>query len=196
MRWYGGKETQKDELFDLEKSPLYNYIDDPEAMKTCPALKEMMEPKELSKVWGYEKGGFGYGYNELLGSLRLFSSVNFWEEGCQKLGIEKEKVTSPETTLMFIDTATRLNVDGERVSDGFLAEFAYARSYNFINATLVQPWGTPIPSSHFRHSKMANVAWCDGHVSKENQTYSKGRWGKSGIGFFGEKDNKFFEPVK
>lgn len=196
LRWYGIKQDPKDQLFEWEQSPLYSYIENGGSLKICPALKAMMDPEKLSKVWGYQSGGFGYGYNENLGSLRFFSASNYWDKDCQELGIEKEKVSSPEKTLMFVDTATKLTPEGERMTEGSLAEFAFARSYDFINKSAVQPWGTPIPSTHFRHNKMANAAWCDGHVSKEVQTYSKGRWGEFGIGFFGEKENNFFNPVK
>jgi prepilin-type processing-associated H-X9-DG protein len=61
----------------------------------------------------------------------------------------------------------------------------------------------PDPTIHFRHDGIANVAWCDGHVSGERmsfttdyQTHSRisaEEADEMGVGWFGPDSNELFD---
>jgi len=189
-RWFGQKENRGGEPdFDFSDSPLYKYLGEDKRIKTCPSLAKLL--KKNMPV--YEKGGFGYGYNENIGSQRYYSQYDFWEKQCQSSGVSKKKIKEPEKTVMFTDTATKIDASGNVYINGTFAEAGFCKSYFIFNKGTPE-WGTPEPTIHFRHGGHANVSWVDGHVSREKMTFSKDDWGKSYIGFFGPKDNTLFDP--
>lgn len=190
-RWYGTKEQKGGEpCFELYSSPLFKYLEGYKKIDVCPALAGMLA-KDLP-IYD-DRGGFGYGYNENIGSLRYVTTYNFWEAPCQKWALSAKKIKEPGSTVMFTDTATKVDSDGRVYIGGKISEFGFCKSYNLINRG--EPlFGTPDPTIHFRHKGKAGVSWVDGHVSLEAMSCSKDDWGKSMIGFFGPKDNSLFDP--
>ena len=189
-RWFGQKENKGGEPdFDFTESRLYKYLGENKKIKTCPALASLL--KRDMPV--YEKGGFGYGYNENIGSQRYYSQYDFWEKQCETSGLTKKQIKEPDKTIMFTDTATKIDASGNTYIYGNFAEHGFCKSYFIFNKGAPE-WGTPEPTIHFRHNGQANVSWVDGHISPEKMTFSKDDWGKSRIGFFGPKDNTLFDP--
>ena len=191
-RWYGEKEQRGGEPhFEFYTSPLFKYLEGYTKVDFGPALAGML-PQDLP-IYD-DRGGFGYGYNENIGSLRYTTTMyNFWDAPCQKWGLAIKRIKEPAKTVMFTDTATRVNKTGGIYVAGKISEFAFCKSYNLINMNETVP-GVPDPSIHFRHDRKANVSWVDGHVSQEEMSCTKDDWGKSMIGFFGPKDNSLFDP--
>ena len=50
-------------------------------------------------------------------------------------------------------------------------------------------WREQRPKMHFRHNGLANVAWCDGHITSERMSYSRTIYGAFNIGFIGENSD-------
>jgi prepilin-type processing-associated H-X9-DG protein len=187
LRWHGGK-RQVDDNYDQSLSPFYKYVDDRRLLRMCPTLVPMLS-KDLPPV--YENGGWGFGYNEDIGSLRCVSNYNNWDLRCRRYGIEKGKIKDAENTIMFTDTATMINGSGEIHYGGMLAEHPFCRS-SVIYSRGADSWETPEPTVHFRHHGSANIGWVDGHVSLEPMSFSKWEWGKQYLGFPGPRDDSWF----
>lgn len=191
-RWYGEKEQRGGEPhFEFYTSPLFKYLEGYKKVDFCPALAGMLSKDR--PIYD-DRGGFGYGYNENIGSLRYTTTMyNFWDAPCQKWGLAIKRIKEPDKTVMFTDTATKINKTGSVYIGGKISEFGFCKSYNLINMNEAVP-GIPDPSIHFRHDGKANVSWVDGHVSLQEMSCTKDDWGKSMIGFFGPKDNSMFDP--
>jgi prepilin-type processing-associated H-X9-DG protein len=192
FRWHGiRKDRTFSSNFDIEKGPLYPYFGADKHIRTCPVMAEMVD----NSIPACEKGGWGYGYNKNIGSKRYFSKHDFWEPECEDSGVAVNEVKTPSQTIMFTDTATRVDSSGEIYLEGKIAEYAFCNSPEIINKGKPQ-WATPEPSIHFRHGGHAVCAWVDGHISLEKMSFSKENWGEDNIGFFGSLDNLFFSPLK
>ena len=68
--------------------------------------------------------------------------------------------------------------------------------YSFAEPRFHPQYGSRAdPSIHFRHHGTANIAWCDGHVSRKTRTFSwssgfyAGDPERFNIGWFGETDD-------
>lgn len=154
----------------------------------CPEMYQLLRESRYEN----ENKGFGFGYNRNVGSLSMFPADK--QDGdVDGKGIDISKMCNPKTTMLFADTATRLDENGRRTPDGEWAMYPFAEPNNFY-ADGNPVWGSKIPSVHFRHSGKANVTWGDGHVSLEKLDRSYGDWGKSCIGYLGGDDDKAFKP--
>ena len=89
--------------------------------------------------------------------------------------------------------------------DGYLIEYGFAEPPKFVTAD--HPRGFPgdsfsAPSLHFRHGFRVNVIWCDGHVSSERFDWAPdenvygGDNGLWGVGWFGPRDNSYFDTQR
>jgi len=94
-------------------------------------------------------------------------------------------VSDPAGTVMFCDTAFPQPYG----SPTFIIEYSFAESPQFPGGSQAQP------SIHFRHTGLANVVWCDGHVSSEKMTLSYNQqFDKFKVGWLGAANNDLFDP--
>jgi len=155
---------------------------------TCPEMYQLLKDGAREN----EHYGFGYGYNENVGSQRMLGG-DMWDNSVKGRGLEISRIIDPKSVMLFSDTATRLDAEGSRSPEGEWAMYPFAEPYSYYNKG--QPvWGTTIPSVHFRHGGKAAVSWSDGHVSSEKLEKSRGMWGKSCIGYLGPENDKYFKP--
>lgn len=189
-RWYGKKSKPgTDYTIDESSGPLFKYFSSGDFPKGCPLIKDYVRNPEHKAE---EKGGHGCGYNVNIGSMRYISNKDFWLEEAGRTGVRKNAIKNPGETVMFTDTASRAAEDGFVDLNGSYVENAFCKSYNIINKGEIF-WGSSIPTIHFRHTAEANAVWSDGHVTDEKMSFSKGKWGEYGLGFFGEANNKLFD---
>ena len=98
-------------------------------------------------------------------------------------------LTSPADTVMLTDSAF-LDEDGKLIEYSF-CEAPYYESYG---------WSLADPSTQFRHTGRANVAFCDGHARSMTiaMTHASGWWlskedfERNRLGFLGE-DNSLYD---
>lgn len=190
-RWYGARPLNEG-TFLREKGPLAEFFKKSGFPDSCPILADYISPKP--PVYSGDNGGFGYGYNENIGSLRCVSDLDNWSRGCRASGIAKENIANPSQTVMFTDSVSRFSASAYPDSKGAYVEFAFARSFDVFNRGKIA-WGTPEPTVHFRHRAKASVVWADGHASMMEGRFTKDSWGLSNCGFLGSLDKNFFNPL-
>ena len=190
-RWHGQRDALN-QPFDSSRGPLVSYLGTDGAIRSCPSF----EPGRS----GFEAGNGGYGYNNAyigVQTAETFAPL-LPKEGSGEVNGNRSLVTTdlagayaarvhrPTETVMFTDTA---------FSDRGLIE------YSFAEPRFHPQFGSRAdPSIHFRHARLANVAWCDGHVSPERSTltwssgFYDGNPGRQNLGWFGESDdNRLFD---
>ena len=178
LRWHGVR-TNSGKPFDGAKGPLSPYLGKEARVKICPEFQKI-----LSGTKSFENGSGGYGYNEIyIGG----TPADPWA------GELIANVPNPVRTLMFADTG--------------MSRATGVQEYPFCEPP---QWVSPVgslagalsPSVHFRHGGVANVVWCDGHVTAEApRTLGKknvygGDDKKNRIGWFGPaRDNGWWNPA-
>ncbi len=177
VRWHGARTGGG--AFDPTKGPLAPYLGSEGRVKLCPTFRDA-----LTGGQSFEEGSGGYGYNATyIGGTPAdpFSATRI------------SNVPQPARTVMFTDTAFARAAG--------LQEYPFCEPRKWVNPS-GKLRGKLIPSVHFRHADLANVAWCDGHVSAEAPTelgkgdaYYGGDPGKWKLGWFGpEAENGYWNP--
>jgi prepilin-type processing-associated H-X9-DG protein len=124
----------------LSKGVLFSYLNGSD-VRLCPALDSAMARFKLKAT----NIVFSYGYNNYL-------SPPTATQPPVKVG----KITRPTETLLFADAAQVNDFLAPALpANPMLEEFYYVDT------------NTSYPNGHFRHSRRANVAFCDGHVGME-----------------------------
>lgn len=184
-RWHGTRGAVN-EAFGASRGPLVEYLGPDGAIRACPSF----EPD----ISGFEAGNGGYGYNNAFigvqtaaissapgAARRVVAFPPRYVITTDKAGAYASRVKQPGRTIMFTDAAF--------VSGGLI-------EYSFAEPRRHPQYGSRAdPSIHFRHHKLANVAWCDGHISRERRTFtwSSGFYRSDpdplDIGWFGETDD-------
>jgi prepilin-type processing-associated H-X9-DG protein/prepilin-type N-terminal cleavage/methylation domain-containing protein len=170
LKWWHGVRASANAPFDPSLGPLAPYLGSEGRVKKCPAFENVAKSSRQ-----FELGAGGYGYNlaYIGGTQGTF---------------QPERLSNIEAlagVMMFADSALAMR-------DG-LIEYATAEPFQWVRRDLTL-YGRPTPSVHFRHSGLANVAWCDGHVSAENPSVlpSQNIYGGDNqayrIGWFGETE--------
>lgn len=176
-RWHGVRSSVKDK-FDPTKGPLAPYLGREARVKVCPSFEKILTGSD-----SFENGSGGYGYNAAYigGTPR-----NRWE------GERVGNVTRGGQTVMFADTAMAKSTG--------VQEYPFAEPWEWVLSD-GSSGGELTPSVHFRHNGLANVAWCDGHVTAEKPSSLGGSnlyGGNSAehkIGWFGPaKENGYWNP--
>jgi prepilin-type N-terminal cleavage/methylation domain-containing protein/prepilin-type processing-associated H-X9-DG protein len=128
-----------DRTFDITQGVLYPYIRG-RGIELCPGLNNFMSQFKL-KATGL---AYGYGYNISLSASQSKPAVN------------SSKIIRPAGLALFADAA-QINdfLPPASPSNPMLEEFFWVDT------------NTSYPNGHFRHSKRANVIFCDGHVAQE-----------------------------
>jgi len=184
MRWHG-RRASTSEPFDPKLGPLWDYYQSKE-LKQCHTLE--VDPAAQGQ---FELGTGGYGYNEQYVGGSPSTDYLFGMYVPAKTGW----INDPANTVMFTDTAT-LNCEGRFIE------------YSFCEAPSYQAWGMlAAPTTHFRHSGFASVAFCDGHARAMRMVYTQTTgtcpWGsptpytkadyqKADLGFLSE-DNSLYD---
>lgn len=185
-RWHGRRTSSSGE-FDPADGLLAPYLGKSRTIGVCPLFEHLVEGKE-----SFESGTGGYGYNAAYIGGRPGSMFDRTTK--LRLSERLENVFDPVRTVMFTTTA-------------------YARSSGVQEYPYCEPpfwdYGSgpsgdrPSPTVHFRASGKALVAWCDGHVSAEenNRDTNHGENPHGGdshdfkLGWFGpEEQNGYWNP--
>ena len=176
-RWHGERQNANGE-FDPRVGPLAPYLGRESRVKKCPSFEKFLTGKQ-----SFEEGSGGYGYNAVYvgGSPR-----NKWE------GERVSNIERPGGTVMFTDSAMARLLG--------IQEYPFAEPYRWVTSDGSLA-GILTPSVHFRHNGMANVAWCDGHVTAEKPTlipdynFYGGDNKEHKLGWFGPtSENGFWNP--
>lgn len=141
LYWFGwlasGAEGQR--AFDVTAGALYPYLR-ARGVELCPAF-DYFSPRVKLKASG---ASYGYGYN-----LFLSSAPN-------EAPVKITRLLRPGSCALFADAAQINTWQAPASPDHPMLEEWY-----YVDNTTNQPNG------HFRHSKHANVVFCDGHVGPE-----------------------------
>lgn len=141
-------------------------------------------------------GGAGYGHNAYgIGSMAYCRSSgsaygNVSGDPWNACGVKDSKLESPAETVLFADA-----LSGSAATKGSMEGMAFVYPYYTSDNKTVNSRGSNI---HFRHARLANVVWGDGHVQPQKAVYRAyasqlpGEW----IGCFtaAEDANYFFDP--
>jgi len=188
-RWHGKRATpDPNTSFDPKKGPLAEYLPDAR-VKECPVFTEFRRKGEVPNA--FESGTGGYGYNAAY--IGGTAYANPYPASMTETTLDV-RVSNPAEVVMFADAAMP--------QEGHIVE------YSFIEPPLYVDPGHPHgdkdgefanPSIHFRHYGRANVLWCDGHITSERIDWTvdfniyNGNNRQWGIGWFGPKDNTYFD---
>jgi len=188
-RWHGKRATpDPNTSFDPKKGPLAEYLPDAR-VKECPVFTEFRRKGEVPNA--FESGTGGYGYNAAY--IGGTAYANPYPASMTETTLDV-RVSNPAEVVMFADAAMP--------QEGHIVE------YSFIEPPLYVDPGHPHgdkdgefanPSIHFRHYGRANVLWCDGHITSERIDWTVdyniygGNNRQWGVGWFGPKDNTYFD---
>jgi prepilin-type N-terminal cleavage/methylation domain-containing protein/prepilin-type processing-associated H-X9-DG protein len=141
LYWFGwlGTGAEGQRPFDPSPAALFPYLRG-RGVEVCPAF-DYSSPQVKLKAAG---AAYGYGYNWFLSASRSEPPVKF------------SRVTQPAGTALFADAA-QVNTWQPPASE----THPMLEEWYYIDTSTNQPNG------HFRHSRKANVVFCDGHIGVE-----------------------------
>jgi prepilin-type N-terminal cleavage/methylation domain-containing protein/prepilin-type processing-associated H-X9-DG protein len=142
LYWFGwigaGGEGQR--VFDAAAGVVYPYLKG-KGVELCPAFDYTLSQFKAKAT----TATYGYGYNWFLSAAPARPPVNV------------SRVRTPAGTALFADAA-QINVWQPPAS----AQNPMIEEWYYVDTSADQANG------HFRHTARANVAFCDGHVAREN----------------------------
>ncbi|UDQ98744.1 prepilin-type N-terminal cleavage/methylation domain-containing protein [Lentisphaerota bacterium WC36G] len=189
-RWHGISESggwSNNKNFEFKDSEIAPYLGGGN-IKYCRTMKGMIE--NIDSMPAYERGGGGYGYNQMIGMRGKVDWSNFVTFKNYDTGYLSSRIKNSTEKVMFGDSGCLVDSSGNVAmgANGLLA----------VNSFLQQPdQGYDVyPTNHFRHNDTANIAWCDGHISGEKMVDSNiASWNKFNLGFIGTiEDNRYYDP--
>jgi prepilin-type processing-associated H-X9-DG protein len=193
VRWHGVRSAVSNSAeYDPTLGPLHPYLHG-KKNPACPYLQAID-----SNAPSVERGGGGYGYNIYVGARKYFVDDPNSAEA-YKCGIKSSNLSNPDTVVVFSDTAMNVTPSGDvqsNSSKGVLAEYSISNSPFGVANKETDTNLEKEPSIHFRHNRLANVAWGDGHVNSEVLEWTwDSHWDSKSLGFFGSNlDNTLFSP--
>jgi prepilin-type processing-associated H-X9-DG protein/prepilin-type N-terminal cleavage/methylation domain-containing protein len=151
--WFGwlGPGPEGSRPFDLSAGVLYPYLHSSN-VRLCPVFGTVLAQFELKAdglVYSYGCNGF------------VFLSPS-------QPALPMSKITRPGETACFADAAQVNNFLGAGGSSGTPT----LQEWYYLDNPTNYPSSNYYPHGHFRHSRRANVVFCDGHV--ESETYVPG----------------------
>ncbi len=143
--WFGwlGSGTEGHRPFDLSTGVLFPYLNGSD-VRLCPSL-DSQSPQFKLKATNIV---FSYGYNQFIAPPILPVNVS--------------NLRHPTDTALYADTAQVNNFQWPASPSNPMLEEWY-----YLDNPTNYPSSSYYPHGHFRHSKRANVAFCDGHVGSE-----------------------------
>ncbi len=186
-RWHGARSATS-EPFDGTGGPLSPYLGYDRMVRRCGAFRA--PPAGTSNT--FEASCGGYGYNDRGVGSQMYRRG--YTAAAMKKGIPPAHLANPAGTIMFADAAFPQPYG----SPTHVIEYSFAEAYHFVTRSgdgQVREVGTAMPSIHFRHNGLANVAWCDGHVSAAplSTEYSQA-FTDMQVGWPGDGNNDLFRP--
>lgn len=209
MRWFGARDAAN-QPWDSHRGPLSPFYESNAEVKECPSFANVTRDSTTAcgGAGAFETGAGGYGYNHNYVGGTFFR--NSWPMSVEETSRFNE-MKATHKIVAFSDT-------GFPCSDGGLSqviEYPYMEPPFYVDGphplleAPVPSWswtGGPIPtdpSIHFRHAgQIANVAWCDGHVSNATLTGTGGvNWyggdpSEHRIGWFGPTDSNVLFDIR
>jgi prepilin-type processing-associated H-X9-DG protein/prepilin-type N-terminal cleavage/methylation domain-containing protein len=194
-RWHGVRRSihalnTHDAIFDPRLGPLARSLADG-MVKACPAFGEYATTGNA-----FEAGTGGYGYNARGVGSREYE-FGFTRRAAES-SMQAQEIRQPSRTVMFTDAALPQGYPQQMI-----VEYSFAEPPHFVSLGPSGPVESSLlgdPSIHFRHRRQANAAWCDGHVSPEQMSFTKPTNIYQGdnhywqVGWFGPQDNSLFAP--
>ena len=176
--WCGVKNGDN---FDLAAASFLSpFIGDGGAVMTCPSAR-------VADLSAAPNGG-GYGYN------------GKWFGGYSAPYIKLSRMKKLAQTVMFADCAasgkSASAYDAIRLSVYLYPKFCYTAE---DGSTFTTYSSLTSGTTHFRHSRLANAAWGDGHVSAEaigTLNTSHACAVVDPVGYIGGADEDFYNPVR
>lgn len=189
-RWHGvRKAASNSSEYDTGKSPLVLEVKTVSEL-CCPIWGDSVDTSRAS----VERGGQGYGYNIHVGTRQYLVDDQNSSEAYSS-GVRSQDVSSPDTTVMFADTAMLVSDVGDVDVHGELGGYSICAAPFGVNGKHTDLKIRNDPSIHFRHDALANVGWCDGHANPRHSDWTlDSDWRKNMLGFFGSStDNDLFD---
>jgi prepilin-type N-terminal cleavage/methylation domain-containing protein/prepilin-type processing-associated H-X9-DG protein len=185
-RWHGVRSSIR-EPFDGTRGPLVPYLGGSNKIRRCPSFREYSTNYVDN---AFEASCGGYGYNAIgVGSETYLKG---YRREAMYRGMSPAVIKSPEHTVMFCDCAFPQPYGN---NPKYLIEYSFAEPYHWVFSPGTESQFRADPSIHFRHRGVANVVWCDGHVSSERmETKAEQHFTKMDIGWFGPPNNSLFDP--
>lgn len=141
LYWFGwigtGAEGRRE--FDAKAGVLYPYFKG-KGVELCPAFDYSFSQFKAKAT----SATYGYGYNWFLSSAPTKPAINI------------AQIKTPVSTALFADAA-QVNVWQPPASP----QNPMIEEWYYVDTSIDQP------NCHFRHSRNANVVFCDGHVAPE-----------------------------
>jgi len=141
--WLGGG-AEGERAYDFSSGKLFPYLDRSD-VRLCPALNAAMAQFKLKATNGIF---FSYGYNELLSAPARPVKVSSLRRATE--------------TVLFADAAQVNDFQAPASPANPLLEEWY-----YLDNPTNYPGRNYYPHGHFRHGRMANAVFCDGHVGRE-----------------------------
>lgn len=189
QRWHGSRAATGDP-FTPAGAPLEHYLDadaSSHALRECPSFAHTADELRAAGA-GFETAAGGYGYNNAFVGVVRTRDGDRWRVETDDSGSRADRFARPAATIAFADAAF--------LSGRLLIEYSFAEPRVWPDS----PGYAPDPSIHFRHAHAANVAWLDGHVSRERMEQTEAGWasdehaGARGLGWPGDfADNRLFD---
>lgn len=183
QRWHGVRPAL-DKDFNPSKGPLWVYMNRSGGLKKCSLSSQLTTLAKNENA--FESGGGGFGYNGTyvggtLGDPTCASTLS--------------QLRRPSRTVMFSDTAMPIVAADQNTQ---VIEYSFCEPpYRLYNGKVTTAHNSP--SIHFRHGGIANIAWCDGHVSAEKMSFTTKRNiytadnRSQSVGWFGPDNNSLFD---
>jgi prepilin-type processing-associated H-X9-DG protein/prepilin-type N-terminal cleavage/methylation domain-containing protein len=193
-RWHGYR-AAPGQPFNPALGPLASYLGVDGRVKQCPLFDSSIGAATGNN---FEAGCGGYGYNETYVGGR--SDLYGFCPQAVATSAKIPQIIHAAATIMFTDAGTAQPYgNGVIVTEYSFCEPPWIQENPGSPSSTDQSW----PSIQFRHRGRANVAWADGHVSAESQTFSNQSYGlspaqvqRAGVGWFGPDSNSLFQVVK
>jgi prepilin-type processing-associated H-X9-DG protein len=185
-RWFGTREDPNS-AFEPTGGSLSSYMPGLK-IKACPLFEGANE--DAGQDGAFEAGCGAYGYNDLYigGSYGLYKDrremAKDRSQRAQTLSARLDDLNGD--VVMFADTAY--------FRDGEMMAYSFTHAPKWVPAS---SYGSPNPTTHFRHRGLASIGWADGHATAEEMTYSGDYSGTAdlsaasvgdiGLGWFGQQ---------